>query len=148
MGTKIPWMLLKAMKTNMLLPVMHEFKICGSIKLLFYLKLFLNSTVVIWSDIPLKLYSFNSVACFSIARSHLLLDALKITLQLCSQGRSLHSQGSIFGLCSATYLLVGQYPALQATMGTGLDVSLDYTHRLCEQLGDCQELAGLHLRKL
>lgn len=33
-------MLLKAMKTNLLLPVMHKLKICGGIKLLFYLKLF------------------------------------------------------------------------------------------------------------
>lgn len=66
MGTKIPQMLLKAMKTNMLLPVMHEFKICGSIKLLFYLKLFLNSTVVIWSDVPLKLYSLTHWPVFQL----------------------------------------------------------------------------------
>lgn len=35
-------MLLKSMKINMLLPVMHDFKICGSKKLLFYFKLFSN----------------------------------------------------------------------------------------------------------
>lgn len=36
----MPGMLLKAMKTIMLLAITREFKICGAIKLLLYLTLF------------------------------------------------------------------------------------------------------------
>lgn len=130
----------KAIKASMLLAVIHEFKICGAIKLLFYLTLFW--TMQWYCNIPTKLYPLThffqlhvDISCWMLGRSFYKSAASD---DPCTDRKK--------GLCSIPYLLKGLAPS-SAGRGQGL-LYPQRVHTVCkEHLGTAWNLCRVSLKK-